>query len=79
MGADSIAVDVPLLQGRELTISGIFRYAHTFPAALQLISSGRVDVSPVITHRFRLADTDAAMTLARREPHAIKAVVSPHP
>jgi L-iditol 2-dehydrogenase len=79
MGADSIAIDVPLLQGRELTITGIFRYAHTYPVALHLISFGQVDVSPVITHRFGLADTEAAMTLARRDPHAIKAVVSPHP
>jgi hypothetical protein len=79
MGADSVAIDVPLLQGREMTISGVFRYARTYPVALHMISAGQVDVGPVITHRFGLADTAAAMTLAHRDPHAIKAIISPHP
>lgn len=77
MGADSVSIDVPLLQGRELSVTGAFRYAHTYPTALQLISSGRVNLAPVITHRFGLADTEAALTLARRDPRAIKAIVNP--
>ena len=53
MGADSVALDVPLVQGRELSITGVFRYANTYPLALQLISSGAVNVTDVITHRSR--------------------------
>jgi L-iditol 2-dehydrogenase len=75
MGADSVAIEVPLVQNRELTITGIFRYANTYPSALQLIASGQVNVARVITHRFPLEATDDALTLVRRDPHSIKAVV----
>jgi L-iditol 2-dehydrogenase len=77
MGADTATIDVPLVQGRELTLTGIFRYANTYPTALQLIASGAVEVMPVISHRFPLHETEAALTLARRDPHSLKAVVLP--
>ncbi len=77
MGADTVSVEVPLTQGRELSITGIFRYANTYPDALGLIASGRVDVARVITDRFPIEDTEAALTLARREPRALKAIVNP--
>lgn len=75
MGADDVSISVPLVQGRELSITGVFRYANTYPTALDLIASGAVDTGPLITHRFDLEDTEAALTLARREPESLKAVV----
>lgn len=75
MGADTVALDVPLVQSRELMITGVFRYANTYPFALRLISSGAVDVQEVITHRFALADTELALTIGRRDPESLKAVV----
>ena len=77
MGADSVALDVPLVQGRELTITGVFRYADTYPLALRLIASGAVDVDAVITHRFAIEDTEDALTLARRDHESLKAIVHP--
>ena len=61
MGADSVSIDVPIIQGRELTISGVFRYANTYPLA-PLIASGAVNVTEVISHRFPLAETEQALT-----------------
>ena len=78
MGADHVTIDVPLLQGREISITGIFRYANTYPLALTLIASGAVQVSDVVTHRFDLEHTEDALTVARRDPAALKAVVLPH-
>ena len=77
MGADSVALDVPLVQGRELSITGVFRYADTYPLALQLIAAGAVNVDAVITHRFALEDTEDALTLGRREQESLKAMVHP--
>ena len=77
MGSDSVSVDLPLVQSRELTICGVFRYANTYPLALQLIASGVVNVSDVISHRFSLAETEQALTVARHDPHALKAMVLP--
>jgi L-iditol 2-dehydrogenase len=45
-------------------------------AALDLISAGRVDPGPFVTHRLGLADTGAALDLARRG-EALKALVVP--
>ena len=75
MGSDTVTLDVSVIQSRELSISGIFRYANTYPTALDLIASGGVDVDAIITHRFSLADTERALTLARRDPASLKAVV----
>ena len=65
------------LQGRELSVSGVFRYRNCYPAALELIASGAVDVNRLITHRFGLEETEAALTAGRREPESIKSVVLP--
>lgn len=77
MGAEQLPVEVAALQGRELSVSGIFRYRNCYPAAVQLIAQGAVDVAAVVTHRFAIEDTEDALTLARREPHSLKAVVVP--
>ena len=75
MGADNVSINVPLVQGRELTITGTFRYANTYPLALELLASGAVDVATVITHHFDIDHTADALTLAAREPDSLKAIV----
>ena len=77
MGPDEVPINVPLVQSRELTVTGTFRYARTYPLALQLIASGAVDVRRLITHHFGLEETEAALTAGRREPESIKSVVLP--
>ena len=77
MGADKVTIDVPLLQGRELTLTGTFRYANTYPLALRLIATGQVKVDEVITHRFAIDKTQQALTIGRRDPNSLKAIVLP--
>jgi L-iditol 2-dehydrogenase len=75
MGADTVTLDVALVQGRELAVTGVFRYANTYPLALHLISSGAVKVTDVITHRFTLEDTERALTISKTDRSSLKAVV----
>jgi L-iditol 2-dehydrogenase len=75
MGADTVTLDVALVQGRELSVTGVFRYANTYPPALQLISSGAVNVTDIITHRFALEETERALTISRTERNSLKAMV----
>jgi L-iditol 2-dehydrogenase len=42
------------------------------------LASGAVDVDPVITHRFGIDDTQAALTLSKSDPQSLKAIVLPH-
>lgn len=77
MGSAELPLEVFALQGKELTVQGVFRYRNCYPAALELIGTGAVNVAPVLTHRFTLDETEAALTLARREPNSLKPVVVP--
>jgi len=77
MGADEAPIDVGLLQSRELVVTGTFRYANTYPAALELIATGAVDLRPLLTGEYPLAETEAALRAARVDPSALKAVVLP--
>lgn len=77
MGSAELPLEVAGLQGRELSISGVFRYRNCYPAALELLASGAVQTAPVLTHRFAMDQTEEALTLARREPASLKAVVVP--
>lgn len=77
MGTDRVSIDLPLLQNREITITGTYRYANTYPLALSLLASGVVRVEEIITHRFGIEETEAALTLARRDPQSLKAIVCP--
>ena len=56
---------------REVTITGSMIYQDEFPSALELVAGGQVRTGPLVTHRFPLADIDAAFT-AHRDPASIK-------
>jgi len=59
IGLPSGDVQYDILQGavKEITVRHVFRYAHVYPTALALLSSGRVNVKPLITDQFDFADS----------------------
>jgi len=65
-----------VVQQRELLITGTFRYANTWPTAIALAASGRVNLDDLVTGEYGLAGTEQALT-AGRDPHSVKAVVRP--
>lgn len=75
MGAPRVEIDLGTLQGRELTVTGTFRYAHTYLEALALLDSGAIDVGPLITHRYPLERVVEALEAGRTERSAIKVIV----
>ncbi len=77
MGGDEVRLPLSYVQDRELIITGAFRYANTWPIAIRLAASGRVDLDVMVTGHFGLADVEAALTAAKTDPHAIKAIVRP--
>jgi L-iditol 2-dehydrogenase len=77
MGGDGLALPLSVVQERELVVTGTFRYANTWPTAIGLVASGRVDLARLVTGRFPLAESAAALTAARDTPGAIKAVINP--
>jgi L-iditol 2-dehydrogenase len=77
MPKQDVTLALSRLNVNELTIGLVNRYAHTWPIAIELISSGRVDVSSLVTHRFPLDETADAIMLARNVPDSVKAIIAP--
>lgn len=75
MGQDEVLLPVSQIQSREIWVTGTFRYANTYPDALQLIASGAVQVDPIVSHSFPLARAEDALLAARTDPTALKSVV----
>jgi L-iditol 2-dehydrogenase len=77
MGADELPIPLPYVQDHELVLTGAFRYANTWPTAIALVASKRVDVDSLVTGYYGLDDVEKALTAARRDPTTVKAVVRP--
>jgi L-iditol 2-dehydrogenase len=77
MGGDEMPLPLSVVQERELTLTGTFRYANTWPTAIALIASGRVDVDRLVTGSYPLDRAEDALTAARRDPASVKVVVRP--
>lgn len=45
-------IDIGMQQVRELRTESVFRYAHMYPKAIQLLASGSIDVKPIITDEY---------------------------
>jgi 2-desacetyl-2-hydroxyethyl bacteriochlorophyllide A dehydrogenase len=78
-GGPRPALDPDVFALKELHVHGVFAYAsRDYEDALRLIESGRVDVTPLITHRFALADFQKAFDLlvGRQEP-VVKVLLRP--
>jgi L-iditol 2-dehydrogenase len=71
MGADEIALPIPVIQNRELTITGVFRYTDTWPTAAGLVASGQVDLDSLVTGRYGLDDVEKALS-ADQNPGSLK-------
>lgn len=64
MGSRNVMLPLSAAALREVDIHGSFRYANTYPAALALLASGKLEnVERLITHRFALEDSARAFEL----------------
>lgn len=77
MGADVVPLPVSRIQEYELTVTGTFRYAHTWPAAVALAASGRVQLDRLVTGHYGLDQVAEALTVGRTDPLAVKPMVRP--
>jgi L-iditol 2-dehydrogenase len=73
-GSPTMELPIQLIQNRELVLTGVFRYANTWPTAIALVESGRVDLDGMVTARFPLEKVVEALE-SDRTPGSIKAVV----
>lgn len=77
MGGDEIPLPLSHVQTREIEVTGTFRYANTWPRAIALAASGRVQLDALVTGHYGLAEVEQALTAGARDPALVKAVVRP--
>ncbi|KIJ99359.1 hypothetical protein K443DRAFT_173424 [Laccaria amethystina LaAM-08-1] len=82
MGNPNVTVNISLLTIKELTYKGSFRYGPgDYLLAISLVAQGRVDLKPLVTHRFKFEEAIIAFkaTQAGRSDDGkavIKAIIS---
>jgi D-arabinitol dehydrogenase (NADP+) len=57
---------------KDLTIIGSFAVNRTFHESIALIQSGAIQVQPLVSHQFALADFCEALTAAEHDPQRMK-------
>ena len=70
------AFDVVAAQAKEIRLMHIFRYRNMYPRTIKMISSGTMNVKPLITHSYDFKDAVKAFEFAATMPEdAIKIMV----
>jgi L-iditol 2-dehydrogenase len=77
MGGDELSLPLSVVQEHELEVTGTFRYAGTWPTAIALVASGRIDLDRLVTGTYGLHQAEEALTAGRRDPQTVKVVVHP--
>jgi D-xylulose reductase len=71
-----VPFDIVSAQVKEARIETIFRYAHAYPRAIRLIESGKVNLKPLVTDRYRFEDSIKAFEYAANpKPSSVKIVI----
>jgi len=74
---DTVQVPVGAIQGKEIWLTGTFRYANTYPSAIELIATGKVDLDALVSAHYSLDEVEQALTHAKRHPADMKVMVRP--
>ena len=76
MPTHPIPVDIVSAQVKEARMETIFRYAHAYPRALLLMESGKVNLKPLVTDRYRFEESVKAFEYAANpRPSSVKTVI----
>jgi 2-desacetyl-2-hydroxyethyl bacteriochlorophyllide A dehydrogenase len=71
-----IQLDPLVLIIKELHLTGSLAYPTEFPVVIEMLMSGKVDVTALISHRFALEDFMEALAVARDPQRAAKVMVT---
>ena len=73
MPQDRVPLDVVSLEVKEISLTGIFRYANVWERTLALLGSGKVDLKPLISASYPFDAAVAAFErAAEQRPSDVK-------
>ena len=76
MGSDDYALPISVIQNRELLVTGVFRYANTWPTAISLVERGAIDLDALVSGHFGLDQVRQALETAGSSG-VLKNIVAP--
>lgn len=76
LGSSEMTLPIEHIQNLEITVTGVFRYTDTWPAAIHLVASGLVELDSLVTGRFALGQAREALE-SDQDPNSLKSVVYP--
>ncbi|KAF9887855.1 hypothetical protein FE257_009515 [Aspergillus nanangensis] len=77
MGSPTQNLQIGAAAVREVDLLAVWRYANTFPTAIDLVQNGQVHLRPLITHTFELSRAETALETALAKPaNLIKCVIT---
>ena len=77
LGSEDMKLPVSHIQNNEIWVTGVFRYANTWPTGIELVASGKVNLDVLVTHKFGLAQVEEALN-AGKLPGSMKIIVQPN-
>ncbi|KAL1453773.1 hypothetical protein WDU94_010086 [Cyamophila willieti] len=76
MGPQTVSVPLVNACAKEIDILSCFRYVNDYPAALEMVASGKCPVTKLITHNFQLEEAvDAFKTASKKSDDTIKIMI----
>ncbi|XQJ29996.1 hypothetical protein NXY56_006067 [Leishmania guyanensis] len=76
MPIEPVPFDVVMAQAKEITFQTVFRYRNVYPRIIRLLSSGKMDVKPLISATFAFKDSVKAYERAmNRDPKDMKIMI----
>jgi L-iditol 2-dehydrogenase len=75
---EETSVPLAFIQTSEILLTGTFRYANTYPTAIDLAASGKVDLDAMVTSHYGLPETEEALRASGKDPSNVKPMVIPN-
>ena len=76
MPVEPVKFDIVAAQVKEITFKTIFRYANMYPKTINLISSGKINVKPLMSKTYKFKDSlDAYSRAVEANPSDVKIII----
>jgi len=73
---DIVPFNFAKIMNKEIDIKSVFRYRNLYPASIQAIAKGIIDMSSIITHEFDFEDTAKAFDyVIHHKNEVVKAII----
>jgi L-iditol 2-dehydrogenase len=77
LGTPVQSLNIGLAGVHEVDLLGIWRYANTFPTAIELLRTGQIDLKQMITHTYELERVAEALKFTLSRPKdLVKCVIT---